>query len=142
MIGSEVSARINLERSSRATFLGFMMIVQSACFFAAGMFFAHTWLVMGFFFAANLIAGVLGPLYMSWYNEQIDETHRATMLSFQTTFTTFGSAAGLPGGGAIADRFGLAIAWRFGGLLALMSAPIYFSMRPRSPREIAAAEAD
>jgi MFS family permease len=140
LIGSEICARITLERSSRAGFLASGVTIQSVCFLGAGILIGSTWMVMAFFFAANLLAGILGPLYMSWYNEQIDEAHRATMLSFQTTFTTFGSAAGLPGGGVIADRFGLAVAWRFGGVLAALAMPIYLALRPLA--EAAIAEVD
>jgi MFS family permease len=142
MIGSEICARLYLEKSSRAAFLGGGVIIQSACFLAAGVFFERMWLVMGFFCAANLIAGVLGPIYMSWYNEEIDEAHRATMLSFQTTFTTFGSAVGLPLGGGLADRFGLAIAWKFGGILSAVSAPIYLALRTKPHPQVVPSEVD
>lgn len=90
------------------------------------------WAVMSLFFAANLVGGVLAPVYMSWFNDEIDEAHRATMLSFGNTFNTMGAAAGLPIGGVIADRFGLAIAWGFGGILSSISAPLYLTLRPRA----------
>jgi MFS family permease len=140
MIGAEVTARWEPAPSRRALLLGLGVAIQGSFFFMAGVFNHRTWLVMGLFFAANMAAGSLGPVYLSWYNEEIDESRRATMLSFQTTFATFGSAAGLPIGGAIADRFGLAIAWKFGGVLSILASPFYLALRGRPHAEIVSSE--
>jgi predicted MFS family arabinose efflux permease len=142
MIGSEVTARWEPNPSQRALVLGLGVAIQSSFLFMAGIFNHRTWLVMGLFFAANMAAGAIGPIYLSWYNEEIDESRRATMLSFQTTFATFGSAAGLPIGGAIADRLGLSVAWKFGGVLSMLAAPFYLALRTQPRAEIVSSEGD
>jgi MFS family permease len=75
-----------------------------------------------------LHAGAAGPVYQSWFNEQIDGDNRATLLSFGNTFATFGATAGLPVQGLIVDAAGVGAAWQGAGLLAMLQAPVYLAL--------------
>ena len=91
------------------------------------------WMAAALFMLANAALAASSPVLTSWYNEQIEGDNRATLLSFQSTFATFGGAVGLPAQGAIMDRFGAASAWLTMGLLALLQIPCLMAMEMKSP---------
>jgi MFS family permease len=143
MIGAELVARFEPYPSSRAPFLAAVTAIASILMLAAGLSGERTALVLVLFFAANLCNGAIGPIYQSWFNEQIDGTHRATLLSFQGTFATFGGSVGLPIGGRIADLFGLGVGWQASGLISALSVPCYWMLRPAPAKaELAVEPAD
>jgi predicted MFS family arabinose efflux permease len=130
MIGAEIVARFRPSESSRAAFVGTTTALMTAILLAAGMSTDHTWLVLVLFCLAHVCAGASGPIYQSWFNEQIEGNHRATLLSFQSTFATFGASLGLPGGGRVADAFGVGAAWQTSGLVSALTLPCYWMLRP------------
>ena len=141
MAGSELAARLYLDRARRGIFMAAITALGSVLMWAAGAGAGHVEVALAMFVLTNFCGGLVQPVQQSWYNEQIDGEYRATLLSFQTTFATFGAAAGLPAGGRLADRFGIGVAWQMVGILSMLSVPCYWALRPRSIAPELAAEA-
>ncbi len=96
MAGSEMAARLYLDRSRRGIFMAAITALGSVLMWAAGAGAGHVQIALAMFVLTNFCAGLVQPVQQSWFNEQIEGEYRATLLSFQTTFATFGAAAGLP----------------------------------------------
>ena len=80
-------------------------------------------------FMMNLCAGAMEPLTHSWFNEHIEADDRATLLSFNSTFSTMGGSLGLLAAGRVADAFGIPAAWEMCALILLAAAPCYWAIR-------------
>jgi predicted MFS family arabinose efflux permease len=128
--GAEGASRLRGARSARAARMAALVGAASLLLAAAGTFQRRPTLALALLFAMNLAAGALAPLAQSWFNEQIESSQRATLLSFSSTFNTIGGSVGLLAGGVVADRAGLAAAWQVAGLVLLAAAPCYLAMRP------------
>jgi MFS family permease len=133
LAGSEIAARIALDRARRGIFMAGLTALASVLMWGAGAGAGHVHVALLMFTLTNFCGGLIQPVQQSWFNEQIDGEYRATLLSFQTTFATFGAAAGLPAGGRVADRFGIGVAWQMVGILSMLSVPCYWALRPRAP---------
>jgi MFS family permease len=131
LIGSEMIGRYPPMASSRSAVLTILVAVSSALLFAAGWMGGRTDVVLTLLFGLNLCVGAIEPLARSWFNEEIDAEDRATLLSFQTTFSTLGGAIGLLLSGWIADLYGIGTAWETSGLIMAAIAPCYLALRPR-----------
>lgn len=136
MLGAEVIAQHQPEQRSRPFFMFTVVTIQSALLIAAGFSIHSPWTVLVLFLCATVCTGIATPVGLSWYNDQIDESHRATLLSFQSTCARLGAAIGLPIGGRIADAHGFGITWQVMGVVALVSAPLYLSLRFRFLRRM------
>ncbi len=128
MLGAEVVARHPPKPWSRPWFMSVVIVAQSAMLVAAGLAIHNPWIVLALFVGSSACTGIATPLGLSWYNDQIDETHRATLLSFQSTCARLGSAAGLPVGGRIADAYGFGVTWQMLGVFGMLAAPFYMSL--------------
>lgn len=131
MIGAEVVSRMNSDEISRPGRVSALIGIAGLMLAAAGMIQARPTVALVFLFVMNICTGALQPMLQSWFNEQIESSQRATMLSFQSTFGTMGGSIGLFINGAIADRAGLSMAWQFAGALTLAAIPCYLAIRPR-----------
>jgi predicted MFS family arabinose efflux permease len=69
----------------------------------------------------------------TWFNEQIGAGERATLLSFESTFSTIGAAIGLLVGGRVADYGGLGAAWILAGVISISAAACFFPLRSSQP---------
>jgi MFS family permease len=123
MVGAELVNRIQMAWQHRAAWLIAVSAAMSSATFAVALLSRSLWTGAALFIAANAALGAFGPVLTSWYNEQIEGENRATLLSFQSTFGTFGSAAGLPFQGAIMDRLGASASWLTMGLFCLLQVP-------------------
>jgi MFS family permease len=85
---------------------------------AAGIAIA-LWLGWGVMF------GVSVPIRMSYINEHIPSSERATVLSLDAFFSHGGAAAGQPALGWLAQRTSISAAWLVGGALVASTAPLY-----------------
>jgi MFS family permease len=132
MIGAEVTIRIGCDEYARAGRVSLLLIVASVMLLVAGVFGHRPALSLAMLFVMNLATGAMLPLLQSWFNEQIESSQRATLLSFSSTFQTLGGSLGLLLGGVIADTSGIPFAWQIAGLISLLAAPIYWSLRPRA----------
>jgi len=131
LVGSEIVVRFPMTGSSRAGLLTILVATASALLFAAGWCGSRTAVVMVLLFGLNLCVGAIEPLGRSWFNEEIEADDRATLLSFQTTFSTLGGAVGLLISGRIADLYGIGTAWEVSALILAAAAPCYLTLRPR-----------
>ena len=134
MIGAEVISRLPSDEASRPGRLAVLMALAGITLAGAGMLQARPSAAFTFLFVMNICTGAVTPLLQSWFNEQIESSQRATMLSFQSTFGTMGGSVGLFINGMIADRSGVAPAWQFAGMLTLLQIPFYLAIRPRAER--------
>jgi predicted MFS family arabinose efflux permease len=134
MLGAEFIARRQPDPAGRPTFISIAVGLQSIALIAAGVVVGHGAWVLILFLGSTVCAGVSQPVYMAWYNEQIDESHRATLLSFQSTCARLGAAVGLPLGGKIADAYGFGITWQVAGVIALLAAPCYAMLSAQAGR--------
>jgi MFS family permease len=131
MIGAEAVMRIGVDESSRSGVLSGLLLVAASMLFVAGLAGHRPIFVLCLLFAMNLCSGAMEPLARTWFNEQIGSDERATLLSFNSTFGTFGGSVGLLCNGRIADAFGTSAAWQFAGVLGSLAAPCYWALRPR-----------
>jgi len=137
MIGAEISVRIQGGESQRASRVSALVILASIMLFFAGVFGGRPYWALAMLFAMNLCTGAMQPLVQSWFNEQLESSNRATMLSFNSTLATMGGAIGLLGAGHIADTAGIPFEWQIGALISLAAAPIYWALKPQVSRAVA-----
>ncbi|MDO8434536.1 MAG: MFS transporter [Candidatus Binatus sp.] len=131
MIGAEISARTEGDESQRASRVSALVILASIMLFFAGVFGGRPYWALGLLFLMNLCTGAMQPLVQSWFNEQLESSNRATLLSFNSTFATMGGSIGLLGAGRIADTAGIPFEWQISALISLCAAPIYWALKPR-----------
>jgi predicted MFS family arabinose efflux permease len=129
MIGAEAITRVPSNNTNRGSRLGVLIAAQGLLLFMAGTAGSRATAVLTILFAMNLCTGAMQPLQQAWYNEHIGAGHRATLLSFQSTFCTLGGALGLLLNGFVADRWGLPMAWQVSGIVALGAMPCYMALR-------------
>jgi MFS family permease len=142
LIGSEIVVRFPPTGASRPGLLTVIVASASALLFAAGWWGSRTAVVLVLLFGLNLCVGAIEPLSRSWFNEEIEADDRATLLSFQTTFSTLGGAIGLLISGRIADLYGIGTAWEVSALILATVAPCYLALRARPMAAPAIATAD
>jgi MFS family permease len=131
MAGAEATIRIGGDENTRPLRLTTLAIVSAALMFSAGAVGHRPSIVLVILAVLNFCWGALMPLVQSWFNEQLEAAQRATLLSFNSTFSTLGGSMGLLAGGVIADRASIQATWQFGGLLSLALAPCYMALRTR-----------
>jgi MFS family permease len=141
MIGAEVSARFPVDESDRPARVGALVFGASVMLFLAGLFGARPILALAMLFVMNICTGAMQPLIQSWFNEQVESSNRATLLSFRTTFETMGGAIGLLFAGHIADTSGIPFEWQIAGLISVCAAPVYWAIRRREVGAVAVASA-
>jgi len=132
MIGAELSIRFAPHEYARAGRVSTLIVIASVMLFVAGMFGHRPVLSLAMLFVMNVATGAMQPLLQSWFNEQIESSQRATLLSFISTFQTLGGSFGLLIGGVIADTSGIPFEWQIAGLVSLLAGPIYWSLRYRA----------
>jgi MFS family permease len=128
LIGAELIARIQPGRASRASLLAGLALGNGALLLSAGLN-SNLRVMLTMLFLMNMCSGAMQPVAQSWINEQLEAHNRATLLSFQSTFATFGGALGLLLCGWVADRHGLLAAWVVAGTIGLCPAIFYWKLR-------------
>jgi hypothetical protein len=141
MIGAELSARFPVDESQRAARVSALVLGASLMLFLAGLFGARPVVALGILFVMNICTGAMQPLVQSWFNEQVESSNRATLLSFRTTFETMGGAVGLLFAGHIADTSGIPFEWQIAGLISVCAAPVYWAIKRRESGAVAIAGA-
>jgi MFS family permease len=129
MIGAEAVVRGGIEARDRGAWLAAMVAGASALLFMGGAMGRRPTVALISLFVMNLCAGAMEPLTHSWFNEHIEADDRATLLSFNSTFSTMGGSLGLLAAGRVADAFGIPAAWEMGALVLLAAAPCYWAIR-------------
>ena len=141
MIGAEISLRRQADESQRPARTGALVVGASVMLFLAGTFGDRPLISLAMLFGMNIFTGALQPLVQSWFNEQIESSNRATLLSFRSTFDTMGGAVGLLLAGHIADTAGIPFEWKIAGLISVCAAPLYWAIKPMVSRTVMAATA-
>ena len=134
MIGAEMGARFPADESQRAARVGALVFAASVMLFLAGLFGARPVVALAMLFVMNICTGAMQPLVQSWFNEQLESSNRATLLSFKSTFETMGGAIGLLFAGHIADVAGIPFEWQIAGLISVCAAPVYWAIKRRAVR--------
>lgn len=138
LAGAETVVRLGSAQRGRR--LSGLVALGAIFIFAAGAVGHRPNLVLILLFGFNLCTGALFPMAQSWLNEQIDAGERATLLSFNSTFSTLGGSIGLLVGGVIADRAGIQATWQLSGLISLAALPCYLTLRDTGIAESAPSE--
>jgi MFS family permease len=73
----------------------------------------------------GIVYGISGPVRMSFINEHIPSSQRATVLSLDAFFSDAGGAVGQPALGWLSERVSISFAWLIGGGLVGLTAPLY-----------------
>jgi MFS family permease len=141
MTGAEAVIRIGGDENVRPQRMTILALISGMLMFSAGAVGHRPFFVLPILAGLNFCWGSLIPMEQSWFNEQLESSQRATLLSFNSTFSTLGGSMGLIAGGIIADRAGIQATWRFGGLLSLAVVPCYLALRPRKARAVQGGEA-
>src|SRR5207244_4421281 len=118
MAGSELVAWYTPARPVRPTALAGVTALATGLLLCAGFSSRMPFVVLALFLMMNFCGGLSLPIYQSWFNERIEGEHRATLLSFQSTFATLGARIGLPGLGRIVDRVGIGASWQAAAVLS------------------------
>jgi MFS family permease len=129
LAGAEAVARTGGTASVRGTRMVALVLVASGLLFAGGAMASRPNLALISLLLMNLCAGALQPLSQSWLNEQVESEERATLLSFNNTFSTMGGSLGLLLGGRVADAWGIPATWKLCALILLGAAPCYWAIR-------------
>jgi MFS family permease len=129
MIGAEAVVRTGVEARDRGARLAALVTGASALLFVGGAMAHRPTVALISLFVMNLCAGAMQPLTQSWFNEHVEADDRATLLSFNSTFSTMGGSLGLLAGGRVADVFGIPAAWEMGALILLAAAPCFWAIR-------------
>jgi MFS family permease len=114
---------------TRAFRLTAITVTLGCMLITAGLGNRHIWLVTAALFGLNLCFGAVMPLTQTWFNASIAAHERATLLSFNSTFSTIGGSMGLLLGGAVADYGGFGPAWMLAGVISLLAAACFWSLR-------------
>ena len=129
LAGAEVIVRITASEAARPMRMIALAVTMSVVFFIGGALGIHPNIVVGLFIMMNFAMGALDPLMRSWLNEQIGESNRATLLSFNSTFSTVGGSLGLLAVGAYADRAGIPATWQVSAIISLGMLPCFWFLR-------------
>ncbi len=129
MIGAEAVVRIGIDARDRGARLATIVAVASLLLLVGGAMAHRPTVALTSLFVMNLCAGAMQPLTQSWFNEHVEADDRATLLSFNSTFSTMGGSLGLLAAGRVADVFGIPAAWEMGAVILLAAAPFFWAIR-------------
>jgi MFS family permease len=127
--GAEMASRMRWAREQRALYMTWNVAISSAVLIGGGLAAGRVGIAFAMFMVAQFCCGASGPVMQSWFNEEIEGDNRATLLSFGSTFATFGATAGLPVQGLVVDAFGVGSAWLGAGILAMLQVPVFLALR-------------
>jgi MFS family permease len=128
LVGAEFIARFQPGSASRASLLTALALGTGSMLLSAALA-GNLRITMAMLFVMNMCSGAMQPISQSWINEHLAARNRATLLSFQSTFATFGGAMGLLLCGWISDHHGLLAGWATAGVIGLTPAIFYWMLR-------------
>lgn len=132
LVGAEAVARVGGSSSGRGGRMVALVAIASTLLFAGGALAGRPNLALMSLLVMNLCTGALQPLAQSWLNEHVESEERATLLSFNSTFSTMGGSLGLLLAGGVADAWGIPATWKLCALILLAAAPCYWAIRRES----------
>ncbi len=128
LTGAELIARFQPVSANRASLLTGLALGTGSMLLGAALA-GSLRMTLAMLFVMNMCSGAMQPVSQAWINEHLEARNRATLLSFQSTFATFGGAMGLILCGWIADRHGLLAGWAVAGAIGLFPAVFYWMLR-------------
>jgi MFS family permease len=128
LTGAELIARFQPMRVDRASLLAALALGTGSMLLGSALA-GNLRITLMMLFVMNICSGAMQPVSQAWINEHLQARNRATLLSFQSTFATFGGALGLILCGWIADRHGLLAGWSVAGMIGLCPAIFYWMLR-------------
>jgi MFS family permease len=133
LTGAEAIVRFQPPSANRSTLLTCLALGTGSMLLGAAL--THSLAVtLAMLFVMNMCSGAMQPVTQAWINEHLEARNRATLLSFQSTFATFGGAMGLLLCGWISDRHGLLAGWAVAGMIGLCPAAFYWMLRGEKVR--------
>ncbi|MGO9062424.1 MAG: MFS transporter [Candidatus Binataceae bacterium] len=136
LIGAELIARFQPGSANRASLLAGLALGNGTLLLCAGLN-GNLRVMLAMLFMMNMCSGAMQPVAQTWINEHLEAHNRATLLSFQSTFATFGGALGLLLCGWISDRHGLLAGWIVAGIIGLGPAGFYWMLRgEKAPAQV------
>lgn len=128
LTGAELIARFQPMGVDRASLLAGLALGTGSMLLGSALT-GNLRMTLAMLFVMNICSGAMQPVSQAWINEHLEARNRATLLSFQSTFATFGGALGLILCGWIADRHGLLAGWAVAGMIGLCPAIFYWMLR-------------
>lgn len=128
LTGAELIVRFPPRSANRASLLTLLALGTGSMLLGAALT-GNLQATLAMLFLMNMCSGAMQPLSQTWINEHLKAANRATLLSFQSTFATFGGAMGLLLCGWIADHHGLLAGWSVAGMIGLCPAAFYWMLR-------------
>lgn len=112
----------------RTTLLLWAVAVQSVA--AVGVGLANSfWMAVAFYLLVMGATGVWMPVRQAYLHQVAPSEQRATVVSFDSLFTSLGSAFGQTGLGRVAQLRSIATGYIIGGLVSLLAVPVMLSIR-------------
>ncbi len=139
LTGAELIVRFHPPSGNRALLLTMLALGTGSMLLGASLT-GNLQATLAMLFVMNMCSGAMQPVSQAWINEHLEARNRATLLSFQSTFATFGGAMGLLLCGWIADRHGLLAGWAMAGMIGLCPAAFYWMLRGEKVRVTGAAQ--
>lgn len=136
ILGSAVLPRL-LGRFSRPSLLAVAALWRSFAVAVAALAFGFFPAVTGLLLQ-EMGFGFCEPLLQAWMNEQVEDEHRATVLSVRSMAFTFGGSAGLIALGLVARGFGIPAAWLCSAAIIGLTLPGYLLLGRAAQRQCSA----
>jgi MFS family permease len=131
--GNAIVGRIARPGMRRTTILIAGSALSTALYVGTGAI-QIFWIAVPLFLLASLVGGVLQPLRQTYFHGLIPTEQRATLVSFDSLIGSVGSIGGQTGLGWLSQERSIAAGFVVGGLVTILEAPIFASLRARRDR--------
>ena len=128
MVGNGLVERLARYCTRRTTMLLGAVVIQAIAAVGVGLSDSF-WLVLAFFLIMMGATGVTQPVAQAYMHQMIPGKERATIISFNSMFSSVGSVIGQTSLGRIAQTRSIASGYVFGGLFTLLAVPVLVSLR-------------
>jgi len=88
------------------------------------------WPMLALFCTYEISRGMLEPIRISFINNEIPSSERATILSLDQVFMRLGAILGLFITGLIADHASISASWAFAAIVGLAAIPLFWVCKP------------
>lgn len=88
------------------------------------------WPMLALFCTYEIARGMLEPIRISFINNEIPSSERATILSLDQVFMRIGAILGLFITGLIADHVSISVSWAFAAVAGLAAIPLFLACKP------------
>ena len=128
MAGNALVERLARYCTRRTTMLLWAVVIQAISAVGVGLSDSF-WPALIFFLIMMGATGVTQPVAQAYMHQMIPGEERATIISFNSMFSSIGSVLGQTGLGRMAQTRSIASGYVFGGLFTLLAVPVLVSLR-------------